>query len=99
MTVPAKRKVSVTVDADLIAEIESSGENLSAQVNLALRDELARRRRFRALGAFLDSLASDRGALDTPEDEAEIARFTHLLGGPSNTPQPSREAPASWHRS
>ncbi len=99
MAVPAKRKVSVTVDADLVAEIESSGENLSAQVNLALRDELARRRRFRALGAFLDHLANDRGSLDTPEDDAEIARFMHLLGGSAGTPPPATEAPTSRHRS
>jgi antitoxin CcdA len=98
MTVPAKRKVSVTVDADIVAEIEGSGENLSAQVNVALRDELARRRRFRALDAFLDRLAAERGALDTPEDEADIARFVHLLGGLAGGPPPVAEA-ASRHRS
>ena len=99
MTVPAKRKVSVTVDADIVAEIEGSGENLSAQVNMALQDELARRRRFRALDAFLDRLAAERGALDTAEDEADIARFMHLLGGPAGSSPPAGEAPRSRHRS
>jgi antitoxin CcdA len=81
---PAKRKVSLTLDADLVAEVESGGENLSAQVNMVLRDELARRRRWRALGVLLDRLDAEEGPLDTPEDEAEIARYMRLLGGPAD---------------
>lgn len=81
MRVVAKRKISVTVDADLIAEVEAEGENLSARVNEALRHELASRRRQRALGDFLDHLDNTEGPLDTPEDEAEIQRFMGLLGG------------------
>lgn len=78
----SKRKVSVTLDADLVAAIEAEGgENLSAEVNSALRAEFARRRREQALGQFLDHLAEERGPLDTPEDEAEIARYMRLLGG------------------
>jgi hypothetical protein len=50
--------------------------------------------------AFLDHLPDDRGALDTPEDEAEIARFMHLLGGPINgTPPRAGEASMSRYRS
>jgi antitoxin CcdA len=82
MTQPAKRKVSVTLDADLVAEVEATGENLSAQVNTALRDELARRRRHRALGALLARMDAEEGPLDSPAQEAEIARFMRLLGGP-----------------
>ena len=82
MTNSAKRKVSVTLDADLVAAIEAEGgENLSAEVNSALRAEFARRRRQQALGELLDHLARERGSLDTPEDEAEIARYMRLLGG------------------
>jgi post-segregation antitoxin (ccd killing protein) len=77
----AKRKISVTVDSDLVAEIESAGENLSARVNDALRNELATRRRQRALAEFLDHLEKTEGPLDTAEDEAEIERFMRLLGG------------------
>lgn len=77
----AKRKISVTVDADLVAEIESAGENLSARINDALRNEMASRRRQRALGDFLDHLEQTEGPLNTPEDEAEIQRFMRLLGG------------------
>jgi Post-segregation antitoxin CcdA len=80
----SKRKVSVTLDADLVAAIEAEGsENLSAEVNSALRTEFARRRRQQALGQLLDHLAEERGRLDTPEDEAEIARYMRLLGGMS----------------
>jgi hypothetical protein len=82
MTNSAKRKVSVTLDADLVAAIEAEGgENISAEVNSALRAELARRRRQQALGELLDHLARERGSLDTPQDEAEIARYMRLLGG------------------
>jgi antitoxin CcdA len=85
---PAKRKVSLTLDADLVAEAEAAGENLSAQVNLALRDDLARRRRHRALGALLARLDAEQGPLDSPEDEAEIARYQWLLGGAATRDRP-----------
>nr|MDT0664238.1 type II toxin-antitoxin system CcdA family antitoxin [Micromonospora sp. DSM 115978] len=76
-----KRKVSVTLDADLVAEVEAAGDNLSAQVNSALRDELERRRRQRALSDLLARLDAEHGPLDSPGDEAEINRFMRLLGG------------------
>jgi antitoxin component of MazEF toxin-antitoxin module len=82
MTSPAKRKVSVTLDADLVAALEAdSGTTLSAEVNSALRAEFTRRQRHQALADLLDHLADERGRLDTPEDEAEIARYMRLLGG------------------
>jgi hypothetical protein len=87
MTSPAKRKVSVTLDADLVAAMEAdSNTTLSAEVNSALRAEFIRRRRQQALGDFLDRLADERGRLDTPEDEAEIARYMRLLGGMIDEP-------------
>jgi Post-segregation antitoxin CcdA len=82
MTPPAKRKISVTLDADLVAAMEADGStNLSAEVNSALRAEFTRRRRQQALAELLDLLADERGRLDTPEDEAEITRYMRLLGG------------------
>lgn len=77
----AKRKVSVTLDEDLVAEIEADGEGLSARVNAALRAALVVRRRHRALGELLDRLDDERGPLNTPQDKAEIARLVRLLGG------------------
>jgi hypothetical protein len=87
MTHPAKRKVSVTLDADLVTALESGGgTSLSAEVNSALRAEFARRKRAQALADLLDHLAEERGRLDSPEDEAEIARYMRLLGGMAEEP-------------
>jgi antitoxin CcdA len=78
----AKRKVSVTLDADLVAAMEADQKTtLSSEVNSALRAEFTRRRRQQALADLLDHLADERGRLDTPEDEAEISRYMRLLGG------------------
>ena len=82
MSTPAKRKVSVTLDADLVAAMEAdSSTTMSAVLNSALRAEFATRKRQQALSDLLDRLADERGHLDTPEDEAEIARYMSLLGG------------------
>jgi len=87
MTGSAKRKVSVTLDADLVAALEAEGgTTLSAEVNSAVRAEFARRKRQQALAGLLDHLADERGRLDTPEDEAEIARYMRLLGGAADEP-------------
>jgi hypothetical protein len=87
MTGPAKRKVSVTLDADLVAALEAESETtLSAEVNSALRAEFTRRKRLQALESLLDHLAEERGRLDTPADEAEIARYMRLLGGAADEP-------------
>ncbi len=92
MTREPKRKISVTLDADLVAELEADGgANLSARVNSALRADLEQQRRWRALGELLDALAEERGPLDTTEDAAEITRFMRLLGGtPGDSADPLR---------
>jgi len=95
MTSVAKRKVSVTVDADLVAEIEADGDNVSARVTEALRTDMAARRRQRALARLLDRLEIAEGPLDTAEDEAEIQRFMRLLGG---TAAPEAVDPAAGTR-
>jgi hypothetical protein len=61
-------------------------DGLSAEGNSPLRAEFARRKRQQALGDLLDHLAAERGSLDTPEDEAEIARYMRLLGGMPGQP-------------
>ncbi len=78
-----KRKVSVTLDEDLVEEVERGKGSLSAVVNMALRSDLERRRRQLALERLLGRLAAEDGPLG-PEDEPEIARFMRLLGGPHN---------------
>ena len=52
-----KRKVSVSLDDDLVTALEASDEALSVQVNEAIRVEVDRRRRQEALGALLARLA------------------------------------------
>ena len=87
MASPAKRKVSVTLDADLVAAMEADGSTtLSAEVNSALRAEFTRRKRQQALVDLLDHLADERGELHTPEDQAEITRYMRLLGGMAEEP-------------
>jgi uncharacterized protein (DUF4415 family) len=91
MTPPVKRKVSVTLDADLVAAIEADDSTtLSAEVNAALRAAVEKRLRNKALGEFLDRLDAERGPLDTPEDEAEIRRHMINLGGDPDEPWEGR---------
>jgi antitoxin CcdA len=71
-----KRKVSVSLDEDLVAELEAGGEALSAQVNEAVRLELQRRRRHRLLGEMLEVLEAAHG----PADEELVRKYTELLG-------------------
>jgi len=87
MTPQAKRKVSVTLDADLVAAMEADGSTtLSAELNSALRAAFTRRKQQQALADLLDHLADERGRLDTPEDQTEIARYMRLLGGMADEP-------------
>jgi len=76
-----KRKVSLSLDADLVDELEqSTDEGLSGQVNQAVRAEVERRRRQRALRALLDRLDLEEGPLGQ-DDEAQIRRYERALGG------------------
>ena len=70
-----KRKVSVSLDEDLVEELESGSEALSTQVNEAVRMEIERRRRHRHLGELLDELE----ALHGPVDEALVQRYVDRL--------------------
>jgi metal-responsive CopG/Arc/MetJ family transcriptional regulator len=74
-----KRKVSMSLDEDLVAELEKGSEALSAQVNEAIRAVIEKRRHQQALGNFLDQLDLVHGPLDTAEDERQISRFVRLL--------------------
>ena len=91
MTSTAKRKVSVTLDADLVAAVEADDStSLSAEVNAALRAAVEKRMRNKALGEYLDRLDAERGPLNTPEDEAEIRRYMIMLGGDPDEPWEER---------
>ncbi len=71
-----KRKVSVSLDEDLVAELEAGGEALSSQVNEAIRAELTRRRRHRLLSDMLDQIESEHG----PVEEKLVRKYMDLLG-------------------
>ena len=77
-----KRKLSLSLDDDLINELAGNAESISVQVNTAIRNEIDARRRHKALGTLLDRLSDEAGPLDTAEDEAEIVRYMRLIGGP-----------------
>ena len=70
-----KRKISVSLDDDLVTQLETEDESLSAQVNAAVRLELDRRRRQRLLGELLDRLDAEQG----PVDEALVEKYIGLL--------------------
>jgi len=70
-----KRKVSVSLDEDLVEELEREEEGLSAQVNMAVRAELERRRRNRLLTEFLADLDAKYG----PVDESLVEKYVGLL--------------------
>lgn len=70
-----KRKLSVSLDEELVAELEAGDDAVSAQVNEAIRGALERRRRQRLLGELLDELAAEPG----PPDEALVQRYEDLL--------------------
>lgn len=84
MSGPARHgSVAITLDEELVAEIDAEGERLSNQINKTPSVYLTKQRQYRALGALLDRLDAQSGPLDTPEDEAEIQRFMKLLGSPA----------------
>ena len=73
MTTP-KRKLSVSLDEDLVAELEAGDEALSAQVDEAVRNQLALCR-WRMLGEMLEELEQELG----PPDEKLVAKYLELL--------------------
>jgi uncharacterized protein (DUF4415 family) len=70
-----KRKISVSLDEDLVTELEAGGEALSGQVNEAVRVEIQRRQRHRLLIEFLDAMDAEHG----PVDERLVAKYVQLL--------------------
>lgn len=75
-----KRKVSVSLDEDLVQDLEHHDEPLSVQVNAAVRAEVERRRHQVALERFCDDYVREAGAW-SDEEEVEIRRIMRLLGG------------------
>lgn len=69
----AKRKITVTVDEDLVAAVQVGGaDSMSAVVNTALAHEVDRRARGAALARLLDEWESEYGPV--PAEAASAAR-------------------------
>jgi hypothetical protein len=75
-----KRKRSVTLDAELVAQVGE--DNLSSVVNEALRHHLDEARRRAALSSWLDELLAAAG----PLDECQVRSYMVMLGGPADEP-------------
>ena len=73
-----KQKVSLSLDADIVAEFERGGP-LSTQINEALRAAFERRRHQAALGKLVERLKAEFDGLDTEEDRAAIAQYREML--------------------
>jgi post-segregation antitoxin (ccd killing protein) len=72
---PTKRKISVSLDEDLVKELEANGENVSNQVNEAIRVDLDQRRRNRLLRAWLKQMDDELG----PVPEELVQKYVDLL--------------------
>lgn len=74
MTLP-KRKISVSLDSDLVSVLERNERSLSAQINDALRVEMERQKRQRWLSDYLDRLDEEHG----PVEEELMGKYRRLL--------------------
>ena len=70
-----KRKVSVSLDEDLLTELEATGQAVSPQVNDAVREALERRRRQHLLASLLDRLDEEHG----PVGQELIAKYAQAF--------------------
>jgi len=71
----AKRKISVSLDEDLVVELEAIDRSLSAQINAAVRTHLEHQRRQRRLTELLDRLDAEHGVVE----EALVEKYVRLL--------------------
>ncbi len=79
----AKKKITVTVDEELLDRLRAAGiDNLSAVVNSALTEYERRLARHEALGSLLDELLAAHGPI-TDEARAASAAAWAELDGPS----------------
>jgi Arc/MetJ-type ribon-helix-helix transcriptional regulator len=75
----AKSRLSVTVDADLIAAVQAAvaagaAESTSAWVSDALRLKLDHDRRLRGIGDFIAAYEAEHGEITEEEMEAAVRR-------------------------
>jgi Post-segregation antitoxin CcdA len=77
----AKRKITVTIDEDLLdSMLEMGTENVSHVLNRALRNEIEAQARHKALGGLLDELQSAYGEPTQEARQAAQEAFEELDG-------------------
>lgn len=75
----AKRKITVTVDGDLVDSVRSLGiESLSSVVNAALSSEVERRARAAALERLLDEWDARLGPVSSEAAAQAVTAFDDL---------------------
>jgi len=79
LSMTAKSRLSVTVDADLIAAAHAAvaagaADSMSAWVNDALRLKLDHDRRLRGIGDFIAAYEAEHGEITEEEMEAAVRR-------------------------
>lgn len=87
----AKRKVTVTVDEDLVDQVQALGsESLSSVVNAALAAEVDRRARAAALDRMLAAWDAELGPVSPAAAAAAAAAFDDLdaVGAIDDQPGP-----------
>ena len=87
----AKRKITVTVDEELVDTVQAIGsESLSAVVNAALAREVDRRARAVALGRLLAGWDTRFGPVPTGAAAAAAAAFDDVDGVAAQDEPPTR---------
>jgi post-segregation antitoxin (ccd killing protein) len=76
----AKKKISVTVDEDLLEFAADTGTPMSSLVNAALSEHLDRLARHAALGELLSSWDAAMGPIDDTERDDVRAAFADADG-------------------
>jgi Arc/MetJ-type ribon-helix-helix transcriptional regulator len=79
LSVTSKSRLSVTVDADLVAAVHAAvaagaAESMSAWVSDALRLKLDHDRRLRGIGDFIAAYEAEHGEITGEEMEAAVRR-------------------------
>lgn len=79
LSMTAKSRLSVTVDADLLAAVHAAvaagaAESMSAWVSDALRLKIDHDRRLRGIGDFIAAYEAEHGEITEEEMEAAVRR-------------------------
>jgi hypothetical protein len=92
----AKRKITVTVDEELVEAVQALGaESMSAVVNAALADEIDRRSRAASLARLLEHWDERFGPVGADAATAAAAAFDDLDAAGNAEPRSQRSRPGA----